>query len=37
LAWVPIAGKHRLQLLANASGRELDSVTFQVRGHAPAH
>jgi len=37
LAWVPVAGKHRLQLLANAGGRELDSVMFQVRGHAPAH
>ncbi len=37
LAWVPVAGKHRLQLLANAGGRELDSVTFQVRGHVPTH
>jgi penicillin-binding protein 1C len=37
LAWVPVAGKHSLRLLANAGGRELDSVTFQVRGHAPTH
>jgi penicillin-binding protein 1C len=37
LAWVPVAGNHRLKLLANAGGRELDSVTFQVRGHAPTH
>jgi penicillin-binding protein 1C len=36
LAWAPVPGKHMLQLVANAGGRVLDSVQFQVRGHAAA-
>lgn len=37
LAWVPVVGKHTLQLVANPGGRVLDSVQFQVRGHTVAH
>lgn len=37
VAWAPVPGKHTLQLVANAGGRVLDSVQFQVRGHAAAH
>ncbi|HRK79649.1 MAG TPA: penicillin-binding transpeptidase domain-containing protein, partial [Thiobacillus sp.] len=35
LAWVPVAGKHTLQLVADAGGQVLDSVQFQVRGPGP--
>jgi penicillin-binding protein 1C len=31
-AWVPVAGKHELKLVARSSGQVLDSVRFQVRG-----
>jgi penicillin-binding protein 1C len=37
VTWAPVPGKHTLQLVANAGGRVLDSVQFQVRGHAAAH
>lgn len=36
VAWAPVPGTHTLQLVANAGGRVLDSVQFQVRGHAAA-
>ena len=36
VAWAPVPGKHTLQLVANSGGRVLDSVQFQVRGHAAA-
>lgn len=36
LAWVPVAGRHTLQLVRDAGGRVLDSVQFQVRGPGPA-